>query len=189
VIVVILAALAAVGAVIVLVANLLRGDEKAPTTLVSTPATTPPPTTPDPTTSTTPPADSGVAECAPPALTVAIVADAADVAAGVSPTFTITITNTGTGPCLVDAGEAFRQVVVVSGTDRVWASTDCAAADASRRTLLLAGAQADVTQLAWNRIRSAEGCPGGLPAPGAGTYQATVSLAGATAGPAVFVLH
>jgi len=71
----------------------------------------------------------------------------------------------------------------------VWASTDCAAADASRRTLLLAGAQADVTQLAWNRIRSAEGCPGGLPAPAPGTYQATVSLAGATAGPAVFVLH
>lgn len=183
------AAVAALVAVIVLVANLLRGDEKAPTTLVSTPATTTPPTTPDPTTSTTPPANAGVPECAPPALTVAVVADSADVAAGVSPTFTVTITNTGADPCLVDAGEAFRQVVVVSGEDRVWASTDCVAADASRRTLLLAGAQADVTQLAWNRVRSAEGCPGGLPAPGPGTYQATVSLAGATAGPAVFVLH
>jgi hypothetical protein len=184
-----LVVLAALVAVVALVRHALRGDEKAPTTLVSTPATTTPPITPDPTTSTTPPADAGVPECAPPALTVAIVADSAEVAAGVSPTFTVTITNTGADPCLVDAGEAFRQVVVVSGEDRVWASTDCVAADASRRTLLLAGAQADVTQLAWNRVRSAEGCPGGLPAPGAGTYQATVSLAGATAGPAVFVLH
>jgi hypothetical protein len=125
----------------------------------------------------------------PPALTVAIVADAADVPAGVNPSFTVTITNTDEVACVVDAGEAFRQIVVVSGDDRVWASTDCVAADASPRTLLLGAGQSDATSVPWNRVRSAEGCPGGLPTPGAGTYSATVSLAGATSQPAVFVLH
>ena len=150
-------------------------------------------TTPTPTTTVAPttvaPASSGVADCAPPALTVAIAADAADVPAGVAATFTVTITNGGNTQCVVDAGELQREVVVVSGNDRVWSSKDCAKADSPARSLLLAPGMTDKTQIAWNRVRSAQGCPGNLPAPKPGTYQATVALAGTSSGPTVFRLR
>ncbi len=152
----------------------------AAATTAAAPAATPSPT---------PSLRGGVGECQAAQLALGLTPAAVDVAAGVSPTFTITIKNTGAAPCLVDAGDAYREVVISSGADRVWSSKDCVPANASRRTLLLAGGQSDTTQLPWNRVRSAAGCPGGLSKPGAGTYQATVNLAGATGGPAVFVLH
>ncbi len=144
------------------------------------PATTPP--------ATTPVSPAGVSDCVPPALAVTIAADAADVPAGVSPTFTVTITNAGNTQCVVDAGELQREVVIVSGTDRIWSSKDCARTDSPARSLLLAPGMTDTTQIAWNRIRSAPGCPDGLPAPRAGTYQASVALAGTSGGPVVFRL-
>ena len=140
---------------------------------------------PPPTTSAPP---RGVSDCTPPTLGVAITADQAQVAAGVSPTITITITNAGDTACVVDAGELQREVVVVSGTDRIWSSRDCAPQDAPARSLLLSPGMTDTTQVAWNRVRSAAGCPTGLPDPRPGTYQASVALAGTSGGPVVFRL-
>jgi hypothetical protein len=128
------------------------------------------------------------ANCAPEVLALAITATAESFPAGVSPTFAVSITNTGSEPCLVDAGEAQREVVITSGVDRVWSSRDCVAAGTEERTLLLGGGVVDETPLAWNRERSAQGCPAGQPEPGAGTYSAAFTLAGATATPAVFGL-
>jgi hypothetical protein len=142
------------------------------------------------TTSSTPTPSQTPGNCAPGQLALSLTAAAESFPAGVSPTFTVTITNTGTTPCLVDAGEAQREIVITSGTDRVWSNRDCVAGGTETRTLLLSpGADgADAQQLAWNRIRSAAGCPDGLPAPGAGTYSAAFTLAGASAPPVVFGL-
>lgn len=131
---------------------------------------------------------TGVADCAPAQLALAIAPDGESFPAGVAPTFEISVTNSGPEPCLVEAGDAAREVVVTSGDDRVWSSRDCVPEDADARTLLLAGGQSDVTQLAWPRERSAAGCPGDLPAPGDGTYSVTVSVGGATSPAAVFGL-
>lgn len=144
--------------------------------------------TPEATATPTPTPTTGVADCAPAQLALTIAAGAESFADGVDPGFEITVANNGTEPCLVDAGDAQREVVVTSGEDRVWSSLDCAPADAPARTLLLAGGQSDVTQLTWARERSAPGCAGGLPAPAAGTYSATVAMGGATSAPAVFGL-
>ena len=76
----------------------------------------------------------------------------------------------------------------MSGTDRIWSSKDCAPADSSARSLLLAPAASDTTQIAWNRVRSAPGCPAGQAAAKAGTYQVSVTLAGTSGGPVVFRL-
>ncbi len=139
--------------------------------------------------SPTPTTASGVpADCAPAQLALTVTPGAESFPAGVDPTFEIAIVNSGPAACLVDAGEAYRDVVITSGDDRVWSSADCVAQDASARTLLLAGGQSDVTQLGWSRVRSAPGCPGDLPAPGAGTYSVTVTLAGATSPAVVFGL-
>ena len=158
-----------------------RGGSDAPSD-----ASTP---TPSPTAapSPTPTPEAGVPDCAPEQLALTL-APAAESFVGTEPTFEVTVTNSGTEPCLVDAGEAGQEVLVTSGEDRVWSSRDCVAPDTPPRTLLLAGGQSDVTSLTWSRVRSAPGCPGDLPAPGAGTYSATVSMGGATSPVAVFGL-
>ena len=138
--------------------------------------------------SETPTDTDGVADCAPAALALAMTADATSFAPGVSATFTVSVTNTGEEACLVDAGEAQREIVITSGSDRVWSNRDCIAPGTETRTLLLAGGQNDTTPFAWNRIRSAEGCPADLPTPGAGTYSAQLNLAGVSAPAAVFGL-
>ncbi|WP_263731243.1 hypothetical protein [Cellulomonas sp. SG140] len=168
-----------------------RAAARAPVTTSATTSAAAPaaPASPSPTPTPTPSLRGGVGDCQPAQLALGLTPTAVDVPAGVSPTFTVTIKNTGTAPCLVDAGDAYREVVITSGADRVWSSKDCVAANAPRRTLLLAAGQSDTTQVPWNRVRSAAGCPGGLSRPGTGTYQATLNLAGATGGPAVFVLH
>ncbi|WP_218050875.1 hypothetical protein, partial [Cellulomonas algicola] len=126
--------------------------------------------------------------CTPEVLALAIAATAESFPEGTSPSFTVSITNTGTQPCVVDAGDTQREIVITSGVDRVWSSKDCPVAGNETRTLLLAGGAADESTLAWNRVRSAQGCPADQPTPGAGTYSAAFTLAGATATPVVFGL-
>ncbi len=80
--------------------------------------------------------------CDPASVAIAMTADATTFAPGVSATFTVSITNTGDEACLVDAGEAQREIVITSGSDRVWSSRDCITPGTETRTLLLpAGAQ------------------------------------------------
>ena len=136
----------------------------------------------------TPTETPDLAGCTPAVLSMAMTPDAVSFAAGVSATFTVSITNTGTEACLLDAGEAHREILVTSGSDRVWSSRDCIVPGTEKRVLLLPAGGNDTTSFAWNRIRSAEGCPQGLPAPGAGTYSAQLTLAGTSAPPAVFGL-
>lgn len=168
-----------VAVVVWLVAGRGSDDDPAP----DAETTSTPPAT-DPTPSETP----ALASCAPAGLALAMTPDAVSFAAGVSATFTVSITNTSAEACLVDAGEVQREIVITSGSDRVWSNRDCVAAGTEKRTLLLPAGGNDTTPFAWNRIRSAEGCPQGLPAPGAGTYSAQLNLAGASAAPAVFGL-
>lgn len=179
--------------VVVLVAYALNrgggpGGAGAPHGTTSPTVTATPTPTPTGPAAAAAPANGGVAPCAAPALTLGIAPDAASVPAGATPTFTVTINNVGNTPCVVDAGELQREVVVVSGNDRVWSSKDCAAAKSPARTLLLTPGMTDTSHVAWNRVRSAPGCPGNLPAPRAGTYQATVALAGTSSGSVVFQL-
>jgi hypothetical protein len=127
-------------------------------------------------------------DCRAADLRLALAATAAQYPAGVNPVLTASVTNAGAAPCTVDVGDVSREVVIGSGKDRIWSTKDCAGAAASRQLLLGVGARNSV-DISWSRSRSAEGCPTGLPAPRAGTYQAAVTLLGVTAAPAVFSLQ
>ena len=169
-----------------------RGDDGSPspaaqttTTGASASAAASEPATPSPTPSKEP---GGVPDCDAATLALAMTPTAESFAPGTPATFNVSITNTGSVPCLVDAGEASREILITSGTDRVWDNRDCIVAGTETRDLLLPDGGADTTQLAWNQVRSAPGCPADLPAPGAGTYSAQFSLAGVAAPPAVFGL-
>ncbi len=131
--------------------------------------------------------DAGTPACAPDALAVEMSADATSYPAGALPTFTVRLTNTGGTACLVDAGDAQRQILITSGSDRIWASTDCPSGEPLQ--LLLAPDQTDERQVQWDRNRSAEGCAPDQAAAQPGTYQAVLTLAGATAEPVVFGLE
>lgn len=122
-------------------------------------------------------------------LTLVVTADAATYAAGANPAFSVRITNTSDSSCTVDAGDATREVLVTSGSDRIWSSLDCVAADAPERILLLAAGQSDEpVSVPWPRVRSNEQCGDGLPAPRPGTYHVVAKLVGAESQPATFTL-
>jgi hypothetical protein len=125
--------------------------------------------------------------CDAAALGVTLAADGTTYGAGALPTFTITLVNDGEQPCLVDAGEAQRQILITSGSDRIWASTDCAAGETLQ--LLLAPDQADERQVQWDRTRSVEGCTPDQPQAQPGTYQAVLALGGVSTEPVVFGLE
>lgn len=128
------------------------------------------------------------AACAPQALTTTLAADAASYAPGATPTFTVTLTNTGDSACTVDAGLANQALVITSGADRVWSSADCPSEASGERLLLMAPGAAEAMPVAWPRVRSAEGCPGDLPQPRPGTYTAVAVVAGVQSGQVVFEL-
>jgi hypothetical protein len=128
-------------------------------------------------------------DCAPADLELTLATDATQYPAGANPVLQGFVTNTSAAPCTVDAGDAAREVVITSGSDRIWSTKDCASADTASRQLLLAAGARDAFEIPWSRVRSAEGCPLDLPAPRAGTYQAVASLLGTSAKPVAFVLQ
>ena len=177
-IVVVAVLVAVVGAVVLLVRLAIGGSANGAVTGAGA----------RPSTTATARANGTPQACPASAISLAFTADATTYGPGVNPTFTVTVTNTGTQPCTFDAAEAARQVVVTSGADRIWSSADCPNPAASTKLLLLNAGQPYEASVPWARVRSAAGCPTGLPAPRAGTYQATAGVAGKTSPPLVMVL-
>lgn len=140
----------------------------------------------DPADAVTDPAVGPVA-CAPADLTVALTTDARSYAAGAPVAFSVAVTNTGAGACVVDAADAQREVVITSGTDRIWSSLDCPVDGTEQLHLLESGARVD-SAITWARTRSATDCPADLPEPQPGTYSAVATTHGATSAAAVFDL-
>jgi hypothetical protein len=133
------------------------------------------------------PAEGEVPACAAPALVVAPTADATSYALGATAKVGMTITNTGPAPCTMDAGSAALELLVVSGSDRIWSSDDCQTDAQSRPTTVEPGeAGVLASSVEWTLVRSAEGCANGLPALKAGTYQLTARAGEITSEPLAF---
>ncbi len=148
-------------------------DDAAPVAAgATTPSATP---TPSPTPVPTVTVGFEPTACAPGALTVTGSSVADTYAPGAIVVFSLTLTNAGPVPCLVDGGSATVGVVVTSGQDRVWASVDCPAGRTERPLLLDAGAVENVS-VAWDQVRSAPGCPAEQAAAQPGTYRAVATV-------------
>ncbi|MCT1881231.1 MULTISPECIES: DUF4232 domain-containing protein [Kocuria] len=104
------------------------------------------------------------------------------------PVLTMTLENTGEQPCTVNAGTKLMAFVVTSGADTVFDSRHCAAGGEDRKVTLAPG-QKETSNLTWNRVRTAEGCPAGQPKALAGYYNLAVSLGETTSEQAAFVLQ
>ncbi|MFP5347719.1 MAG: hypothetical protein ACLGIA_11925 [Actinomycetes bacterium] len=123
--------------------------------------------------------------CDAAAVQLSATSDASRYETGRQPKLGVLIRNVGTAACTLEAGSKAVELVVVSGTDRVWSSDDCQRDPTSKVQTLAPGAELAST-VTWSVQRSAEGCPGGLPALGAGTYQLTGRVGDMTSQPLTF---
>lgn len=135
---------------------------------------------PAPTQTTTPTGPSteqlaNPVECTTEAAGLTMDLPALTLTGGQAASIPVTITNNGQVPCVVSMDRTALEVVLTSGADRVWSSSDCGLLP-EKRTLLLDVGKADTTTISWPGTRSAAGCAPDQPAAGAGTYTFTATL-------------
>ncbi|MWB99078.1 hypothetical protein [Agromyces seonyuensis] len=136
----------------------------------------------EPTIPETEAAVEGGTDCKESNVAVTARTDQVDYAAGVQPQLTLAIENTGSKPCVIDAGTAAQVFTIKSGEEQYWTSTDCAEGAVSTEITLEPGKTVvSGAPIVWDRTRSApDTCDGereAVPAGGA-AYWLTVSVDG-----------
>lgn len=141
--------------------------------------------TPDPQSSeTAEPGDGAgaggdVAACTPSQVSVAPVTDASSYAADQQPLLSLTLLNSGTEPCTIQAGSDVQSYVITSGDDRIWASTDCQEPGVAAEVTLKPGEPLSSTPFPWSRTRSTPDDCGAERPPviaGGATYRLSVAV-------------
>ncbi|MGH3343710.1 MAG: hypothetical protein ACRDPK_12710 [Carbonactinosporaceae bacterium] len=125
--------------------------------------------------------------CARGELRVEVTADQARYGQGEQPEFKISVANLGDRNCEVNFGRDMTELLVTSGRDRVWSSDDCESHPRADARIVAPGETERRTRV-WHRVRSAEGCPAGLPEPQPGTYVLTATIEGLGSDTHVFML-
>jgi hypothetical protein len=114
---------------------------------------------------------------------VGAITDADSYAAGQLPKLSLSLTNTGTSSCTIDAGTAKQTYTITSGSEVYWKSTDCQVKPTNTVILLKPGKTLTSTPFAWDRTRSDKSsCTGKRPAVPAGgaAYHLETSVDGIT---------
>ncbi|WP_152649769.1 hypothetical protein [Demequina oxidasica] len=145
-------------------------------------------TSPDPGTS----ADTAAAAsraCGQEDLTVTTTANPDEVAAGSAVKFDVDLAQDGAGPCFLDTSAEGTELLITSGSDRIYSSNDCPEDQAIASTqLVLEPGTEDTVAVTWNGQRSLPDCAPETAVPGAGTYNAQLTVQGIESEPAVFRL-
>jgi len=146
----------------------------------SAPTSTSSPSSTSSAASTAVPAAEG-APCKPANITVKAITDASSYAPGQHPMLSLSLTNTGSNACHIDAGTAKQVYTITSGSETYWVSTDCQQ-NATDTTILLAPNKTITsTPIEWDRTRSdpttCDGIRQAAPAGGA-AYHLTTSVDG-----------
>jgi hypothetical protein len=175
--------LLALGVLVLAVKAVLGGGggapraEPGPSTTPRPTHTTSPPPTPAPTRA------GGPVECRDSVLQLTTASDAAVYPAGTSPRFTVTVKNIGKVTCRRDLGPL--ELVVKSGDDRIWASTDCSPKATRALQGLGPGGSLQATKT-WDGKRSKPGCTGTRSEVRPGTYTVRATIGTLTSPVTVF---
>lgn len=115
--------------------------------------------------------------CPAPSLGLGLATNVVSIDPGQYVTFDATVTNIGRRPCLVDAGDASRQIEILDSAGAVvWTTAHCGGA---ARELLLGPGDTDQRAIRWNGRVSAPGaCGAGQPVLGPGEYTVRIAIAG-----------
>jgi hypothetical protein len=108
--------------------------------------------------------------------------------AQVPPQFEIAIVSTAAKTCTFDVGAKSVQLVIKSGSARVWGSSDCPAGAGSQIAELARGVPA-VLRISWDRKTSVPGCRLARAPALPGTYTATAYSGQLSSATMVFVLR
>ncbi|AZH82988.1 hypothetical protein EAO79_08825 [Plantibacter sp. PA-3-X8] len=194
--------LAVIVLVIVLIVRLASGPgtENTAATPTPTPTATPAPTA-APEASTTAPIDEAAttdpgsaAACTADQIRVEAVVNGTSFAADELPQLSLSVTNTGSAACTMNAGTSQQVFTVSSGEEPYWTSTDCQTAPSDQQVLLEPGKTVSSNPpITWDRTRSApDTCDqprDPVPAGGA-SYHLNTSIGGfASADSAQFLLN
>ncbi len=136
----------------------------------------------------TPPPDPDL--CRPGDVKITVRTDKREYPPGVNPYVTLTVENVGQSACRIRVGGDTTELVVTSGTDRVWSSEDCRERGQAELERFEPGVPVTLRHVIWRRVRSRPGCPTGssqLARPG--TYVVTGSVRGLQSAKAVFELR
>jgi len=144
---------------------------------------------------TAPADDAAPTACDPAVVSVEAITDEGSYDPGVEPELSLSVTNTGTTPCDLNAGTSTQVFTITSGADVYWTSTDCQTDPADAQVTLEPGvAVSTKTPVVWDRTRSSpETCEitdrEAVPGEGA-SYYLSVSVGGvASASPTQFLLN
>jgi hypothetical protein len=152
------------------------------------PGATPGPSV-SPTASTSPDVSiTGVAACGVGDLLIDLAPTTRNFPDPTLPTFQATVTSTGLADCLLDPQAADAELLITSGSDRIWSNLDCAQAALDGAPVLLSPDETVTLTAEWPRSRSNESCQTGLPEPRSGdyTYHARLTLHGVESTEATF---
>jgi len=110
--------------------------------------------------------------------------------AGSLPVFDVTITMNGLSPCKLTASPETSELLITSGSDRIYSSTDCPndATINTREFILQPDSPDEMFQVTWNRQRSAPGCTTVTSEPQPGTYHVVLTIQGISSEDVTFVL-
>jgi hypothetical protein len=123
--------------------------------------------------------------CDPAVLTLTLTGPGI-VKAGTNAQFTVTVTNSGSDSCTFAFDSRFS-FTIVSGTDEIWSTSDCAQWAPTGTHALAAGAAA-TWQTTWDRHRSQATCKVVPSTLGSGTYVANARYTGAATAQLIMLL-
>jgi hypothetical protein len=144
---VLLGAAAVIVIIILIITGVARGNAKGSST--AKPALS---------TSATPKASAAAlagAACIPSRLKLEAVTDKATYATGVQPSISMKLTNIGTTDCTVNFGSTQQELIVTSGSEKIWDSKDCQTAPVDAPTVLKPNVAVATPGIPWDRTRSA----------------------------------
>jgi len=110
--------------------------------------------------------------------------------AGSLPVFDVAISMNGLSPCKLTASPETSELLITSGSDRIYSSTDCPndATINTREFILQPDSPDEMFQVTWNRQRSAPGCTTVTAEPQPGTYHAVLTIQDIPSEDVTFVL-
>jgi hypothetical protein len=140
---------------------------------------TPTPTASTPKPTTTRASTGDVEACDPADIELTAITDKGGYNVGELPLISMSITNTGSTACTINAGTDAQEYIITSGSERIWSSRDCQTDPKPTDTVLEPSLAKSTAPFGWDRTRSsADTCAGDRPqvAAGGASYHLTVKL-------------
>lgn len=133
-------------------------------------------------------ADAAGGQCASDDIKVTAATDRPSYGTGDKPVLEMKITNAGSEDCTLNVGTSQQEFKLVSGSDRIFSTTDCRADPTDADMILKAGAT-ETARFTWDRQRSAPGCKDVSTKPRPGTYGFTAKLGDVESDKTTFTLE